>query len=416
LQFPEKLFILVKKKNASNFIERGSYDMRFSKNCTKLMLGVVVSLLCCDLQMAEGLAQWHVSYKNGLKAMERGDWNGARGWFADALRTKGQESKKARAGGVMFIEYFPHREIGICYFHLGDIERAKQELSISLAQEYSDRAQQFLQRIARGERPAGVSPSVPTTPPPSPPVLSQPQPVVQKPPESAGSTLVGERLSIAVLPFESKGIGGALGNIDLLDKLIAGFVNTNRFKVIERAQLEKILEEQKLGLSGILDASTAAQIGKGMGVDAVMCGSVTQGGNAVTIDARLIDTETAAIMTARDAFSNGISLPSLSQMISDLAAKIKMDFPLVNGYVIGVRGDKVTIDIGNKSGLKKGTKCHIYREGAPIVHPVTNEVIGKMIDESCEVQITEIFDAYSVAVITKPKSGTPTIRDKVITK
>jgi len=388
--------------------------MRFAKNRAKLMLGLVGLMLCCDLQMAEGLAQWHVSYKNGLKAMERGDWNGARGWFADALRAKGQESKRARAGGVMFIEYFPHREIGICYFHLGDIERAKQELSISLAQEYSARAQQFLQRIARGERPAGVSPAVPT---PSPPVLTtQPQPVAPKPAEPAVSTLVGERLSIAVLPFESKGIGGALGNIDLLDKLIAGFVNTNRFKVIERAQLEKILAEQKLGLSGILDASTAAQIGKGIGVDAVVCGSVTQGGNAVTIDARLIDTETAAIMTARDAFSNGISLPSLSQMISDLAAKIKMDFPLVNGYVIGVQGDKITIDIGNKHGLKKGTKCHIYREGAPIVHPVTNVVIGKKIDESCEVQINEIFDAYSVAVITKPKSGTPASRDKVITK
>jgi TolB-like protein len=390
--------------------------MSFAKSCTKLMLSVVVLLLCCDLQMAEGLAQWHVSYKNGLKAMERGDWEGARGWFADALRSKGQESKKARAGGVMFIEYFPHREIGICYFHLGDIERAKQELSISLAQEHSDRAQQFLQRIARGERPGGASPSAPRTPAPSPPTgLSQPQPVVQRSPEPTVSTLVGERLSIAVLPFESKGIGGALGNIDLLDKLIAGFVNTNRFKVIERAQLEKILEEQKLGLSGILDASTAAQIGKGIGVDAVVCGSVTQGGNAVTIDARLIDTETAAIMTARDAFSNGISLTSLSQMISDLAAKVKLDFPLVNGYVIGVQGDKVTIDIGNKNGLKKGTKCHIYREGAPIIHPVTNEVIGKMIDESCEVQIKEIFEAYSIAVITKPKSGTPAIRDKVIT-
>jgi TolB-like protein len=223
-------------------------------------------------------------------------------------------------------------------------------------------------------------------------------------------------LSIAVLPFESKGIGGELGNIDLLDKLITGFVNIGRFKVIERAQLEKILAEQKLGLSGVLDASTAAQIGKGIGVDGVVCGSVTQGGGGVSIDARLIDTETATIITAKDAFSNGISLQNLSQMIVDLAAKFKTDLPLVNGYVIGLQGNRVTVDIGFKNGVRKGMKCHVYREGAPIVHPVTNEVIGKMIDELCEVQFSEVFEAYSVAVITKPKSGTPTIRDKVITK
>ena len=36
------------------------------------------------------------------------------------------------------------------------------------------------------------------------------------------------------------------------------------------AALKKILAEQKLGLVGVLDASTAAQIGKGIGVDAVV--------------------------------------------------------------------------------------------------------------------------------------------------
>jgi TolB-like protein len=227
---------------------------------------------------------------------------------------------------------------------------------------------------------------------------------------------VGERLSIAVLPFESKGIGGGLGQIDLLDKLVTGFVSINRFKVIERAQLEKILEEQKLGMTGIIDATTAAQIGKGIGVDGVVCGSITQGGNAVTIDARLIDTETAAIIVAKDAYSSGTSLQNLSQMISDLAAKFKTDLPLLNGYVISVQGTKVTVDLGYKNGLKKGMKCHVYREGAPIVHPVSGAVIGKMIDELCEVQITDIFDAYALATITKPKSGTPAVRDKVITK
>jgi TolB-like protein len=270
---------------------------------------------------------------------------------------------------------------------------------MSLAQAPSERAKLYLGRINRGERAPDKPSPVTPAPRPAPPATTPP------PPEPAAATLVGERLSVAVLPFESKGIGGALGQIDLLDKLVTGFVSTNRFKVIERAQLEKILEEQKLGMTGIIDASTAAQIGKGIGVDGVVCGSITQGGNAVTIDARLIDTETAAIIVAKDAYSSGTSLQNLSQMISDLAAKFKTDLPLLNGYVISVQGTKVTVDLGYKNGLKKGMKCHIYREGAPIVHPVSGAVIGKMIDELCEVQVTDIFDAYALATISKPKAA-----------
>jgi TolB-like protein len=360
---------------------------------------------------------WHVAYKNGLQAKERGDWNGAIEWFQQALQGKDRDTSKTRTSGVVFIEYYPHRELGICYFQLGDNEQARRELEISLSHSYSVLAKSYLDRIKRGERMTGG-----TTPSPFP---SQPQPAPRPQPPSRGkvesppppSTLVGDRLSIAVLPFQSRGIGNMIAEIDLLDKLVTGFANIDRFKMIERSQLQKVIEEQKLTLTGIIDASTAAQIGKGIGVDGVICGSITTSGNdAASIDARLIDTETAAIITAKDAFSNNLSLQSLSQMISEVAAKFKTDLPILNGYVIEKQGEKLTIDLGNKNGLKKGMKCHVYREGAPIVHPVTNQVIGKMIDQICEVQVTDVFDAFSYVSITKAKSGTPSIRDKVITK
>lgn len=378
----------------------------FVRRCIWLVFGVV--LVCgLDSQLSTALAQWHVSYQAGLDAMQRGDWNRAIENFQRALQVKTQDTKKIRATGVTFIEYFPHREMGICYFNLGDLPRAKQELEASLAHVVSDRAKNYLERVNRGDRAGDSSPSTPALPI---------TPTKTPPPASGATMAVGDRFTIAVLPFESKGIGGQLGQIDLLDKLITGFVNINRFKIIERAQLEKVLDEQKLGLSGVIDVSTAAQIGKGIGADGVICGSVISGGNTVSIDARLIDTETAAIITARDAYSSSHSLQNLSQMIGEVANKIKTDLPLVNGYVIGVQGESVTIDLGLQHGLKKGMKCHVFREGAPIVHPVTNEVIGKTINQLCEVQINDVFDAYSVAVITKAKNGTPAVRDKVVTK
>lgn len=347
--------------------------------------------------------KWHKAYANGLEAMGRGDWRHAVSQFEVALAQKRIDTGKTRAYGTVFIEYFPNRELGICYYHLGETERARRHLQLSLQQSATARARDYLQRL-EGGLPAEEDHSV---------GKPEPQPM---PAESAATTLVGERLNIAILPFVAKGIGGELGSVDLLDKLTTVFVNLNRFKVIERAQLEKILEEQKLGLTGIIDVSTAAQIGKGIGVDAVVCGSLVRAGNSASIDARLVDTETAAIITAKDAFSNSVTLSGLSQMISEVAGKIKGDLPLVTGYVIKLEGERLTLDLGRAQNVRRGMKCHIYREGEPIVHPVTNQVIGKSIVEVCEVLLVEVFDGYSIATVVKPKNGAPQVRDRAITK
>jgi len=295
------------------------------------------------------------------------------------------------------------------------ISAAIDELNLSMDQSASNRAQQYLSEIEAGSHPEAKEPQE-KKPTDTDLTAAAAVPAVVTPEEVTSSEIIGDRMSIAVLPFDSKGLGNELGSIDLLDKLITGFVNLNRFKVIERALLEKILEEQKLGMSGIVDVSTAAEIGKGIGVDAVIVGSVTRASNAMSIDARLIDTETAAILTAKDAYSQRISLQDVSNMVSILADKIKNELPILNGYVINVSEKKVTLDIGRSNGLKKGMKCHVYREGAPIVHPVTGKVIAKEIQELCEVQVTEVFDVYANAVIIQNKSGFPKVRDRIVTK
>jgi len=376
------------------------------------MLIIILAGLSTSLHAQK---KWHEYYKAGMEAQTRGDWQAAVENFQSAIRLKDQETSKVRAYGTIFIEYYPHRELGISYYHLGDMAKAQQELGYSVSKSSSLRAKDYLKRIAEGQPPSTdtATPAVTTT---LAPATGSTKPATPPAVEPASSSLVGERLSMAVLPFSSKGIGQELGEIDLFDKLITSFVNTKRFKVFERAQLQKILEEQQLGASGVIDISTAAQFGKGIGVDAVVVGSITQAGNSVSVDARLIDTETTAIITAKDAFSNSVNLQSLSNMINEMANKIKDDLPLVQGYVVQVEGSRVTLDIGYNQGVRRGIKCHVFREGAPLVHPVTGEVISRSIQEICEVQVNEVFDAYSVATITKPKNGDPMSRDRIITK
>jgi len=113
------------------------------------------------------------------------------------------------------------------------------------------------------------------------------------------------------------------------DLLVDKLVNDGVFSVIERNALDKILAEQNLSNSDRFDPSSAAKIGRVLGVDAIIIGSITQfgrddkktdvGGGAVggitgrfgiggvrstkstavcAITARLINTSTAEILAS----------------------------------------------------------------------------------------------------------------------
>jgi curli biogenesis system outer membrane secretion channel CsgG len=62
------------------------------------------------------------------------------------------------------------------------------------------------------------------------------------------------------------------------DLLIDRLTNDGTYRVIERRQLDKILQEQNLSNSDRADTSTAAKIGRVLGVDSIITGDITQFG------------------------------------------------------------------------------------------------------------------------------------------
>lgn len=110
----------------------------------------------------------------------------------------------------------------------------------------------------------------------------------------------------------------------IADMLVTNLVRNGTYSVIERKQLDRILQEQNFQQSGRSDPSSAVRLAKLLGVDAIIIGSITQfgrddkklglGGGAriggigiggigkksakavVNIDARIVSTETAEIL------------------------------------------------------------------------------------------------------------------------
>ena len=103
------------------------------------------------------------------------------------------------------------------------------------------------------------------------------------------------KTTIAVVEFAD--LDGNVTNFGrfLSEELITRLYETQKFKVIERQLLNQVIKEQKLTLSGVVDPGSAKQLGKVLGVDAIVSGSITDLTKTVRVNARLISTETGEI-------------------------------------------------------------------------------------------------------------------------
>ncbi|MBN2009932.1 hypothetical protein JW960_11370 [candidate division KSB1 bacterium] len=381
---------------------------------------VAIMLLIISAQALAG-GKWYNYYDDGLEQMKQQHWARAIENFREAVKVKPRDMQQIKTYGMHFIEYFPHREIGICLYNLGQMEEAKRQLTLSLRNEYSSRAQEYMDKIGGGVQPPAPEPVKPLErlrdriQTPTKPEPEVPQPVVPSAP-TGQVKLVGERMGLAILPFSSKGLGVEIRDIDVTEQMMTSFYNLNRFKLFERTQLEKVLQEQQLGMTGVIDASTAAEIGKGIGVDAIVLGSLSSTGRNIALDVRLIDTETAQIITAKDEMTDRVSIQDLKDMVQRLVSKIGADIPLVDGYVISVDGDQLTLDLGLNIGIKKGMKCVVYREGQEIIHPITKQVLGKQTEELGQIKLVQVYPQYSIGKVIKSEIGIFEVGNKVVTK
>lgn len=262
--------------------------------------------------------------------------------------------------------------------------------------------------------------------------------------ERVESRYTGPKRRIGVVDFDVRAAyaQNRLGDV-ATDILITELVKTGKFIVVERDRLNSVLEEQKLGQSGAIDPQTAAQVGKILGLNAILTGSVSQFGTKkegkdflisqsksqiveATVDVRVVDTETGRVLFADS--GKGVVTKKTGKLFG-LGSKSKYDETLegealrasiaqfmdnlvsqVNRKpwscrVAAVEGGDVYLNAGHESGLEVGQKLNVFSQGAEIKDPTTGLVIGRKEQKIATVKIASFFgDDGSIANLI---SGSP---------
>ena len=102
---------------------------------------------------------------------------------------------------------------------------------------------------------------------------------------------------IAIIEFSD--IEGNITNLGryVAEELTTKLYRTNKFEIVERQLMNKLIQEQNLSLNGYIDIDTEVGIGKVLGVEAIVSGSITDLGNSIKINARLISPESGKVFS-----------------------------------------------------------------------------------------------------------------------
>jgi len=115
----------------------------------------------------------------------------------------------------------------------------------------------------------------------------------------------GEGLKkLAIIPFSYADNATSTKDGSVIsERLTMKLINMQKFEIIERSVLNKVLDELKLQNSGTIDASSAKELGKVLGVDAIITGTlIPTNEGKIEVNARLIKTETAQAIGASQVY------------------------------------------------------------------------------------------------------------------
>lgn len=107
----------------------------------------------------------------------------------------------------------------------------------------------------------------------------------------------------------------------LADMLVTDLASTGEFKIVEREELEKLLREQELSLSGMVDDTSAPHIGRLLSAGILVYGSFVASGTELRVDAKAVETESGTILCVASATGRPESVLSLERELASALAR-----------------------------------------------------------------------------------------------
>ncbi len=267
---------------------------------------------------------------------------------------------------------------------------------------------------------------------------------------SASGAQAAPKKTIAVSEFDNKSGWSGSWKIGwgMQEMMATALVDTGKFTVLERQDLDAIMAEQDLGASGRTGEGSAAAIGKLGKAQILISGAVTEfeekkGGEGagigfkgfriggsheqahVAINVRIYDTSSGEVLDSirveGAADAGGLKLgysnadfggdlggfrktplgEATQQAIDEAVQKIASRLKSVpwQGKLIKATPSKVYLNAGSEGGVSDGMEFDVYRQGEALVDPDTGMTLGAETEKVGRIKVTDVKDKFSIASV-----------------
>jgi len=227
------------------------------------------------------------------------------------------------------------------------------------------------------------------------------------------------KINAAVLDLEARGQASALVAASVSDFIRSGLLESGRFSIVDRSNMETILKEQGFQKSGCTTSDCAVEIGKLLNVEKMVVGTINKVGTRYTISIWLVDVESGkadqpdsvecdADDLLRDA---GLALAHHFSELVELQGKV---LSVEEG---GKQGTYVYVGLGSQDRLeaildnlkkeKGNTWLEVKREEEPIRDTKTGKILFRRYKKVGQVEILrdEIQSEASKAKVAQLEGG-----------
>jgi Curli production assembly/transport component CsgG len=207
-------------------------------------------------------------------------------------------------------------------------------------------------------------------------------------------------LTVAVFDFESKN-----PNVSGLGPNVATLLNARlsaepNLILVERAELDKALGEQELGLSGTVSADSAAKVGQLTGAKILVTGRVFKTDTELFVVAKIIGTETSRVYG--EMVQAGVDA-SISDLSKSLATKIAAD--------VMSKGDTLLAKVETHEDRIAKLKKELGDKKLPVVSvKITEQYFTQhIIDPAAQTEMSLILQQCGFTLADDNSTNRPTI-------
>ncbi len=214
------------------------------------------------------------------------------------------------------------------------------------------------------------------------------------------ATAAPEMLTVAIFDFDSKDEA-----VRDLGPKVATMVNANlsaepQLITVERAELEKILGEHELGLSGNVSPDTAAKVGQLTGAKVLVTGRVFKVDKETVIVAKIIGTETSRVFGE---MVKGTAASTITDLSTDLAKKI--------AATVTQKGDTLVAKVESRDERLARIKASVKDRKLPSVSVKIGERhFGQpVIDPAAQTELSLVLQECGFKLIDDKSPGKPDV-------